>query len=314
MKWCTWLLIAVLVLNIGAEAQAAKAEPLVGIEQFSQELKRSLTAKDTSALARLFGDSAEFVSADGITYAGTRDIRAFFEEFFQAIDKSSIEMEITGGRQINSEVAVLHAMASVRFAQFENVDDEQEPSKDSSRLVFILVKRDNRWSIEFADAALPSEAEDRFALGVNRECGKLLRPKHAFVEYPQDRRYSKTHQWVRIDGEEAVIGITTYQRESLGDLVAFVLLPSVGDRLHAGERYGQIESLCLIYDLEAPLSGRVTAVNRELATDATDVNKDPLKTWIIKIKWTDAKELDSMLTVAAYEQYVHEIEQLQEKQ
>ena len=122
--------------------------------------------------------------------------------------------------------------------------------------------------------------------------------------YPAEYKYTKDHEWVRIGDDEATVGITDYAQAQLGDVV-FVELPAVGRVITQGEVFGTIESVKAVSELYAPLSGEVTAINDSLGTSPEAVNKDPHgAAWIIKVKPSNAAELDSLLDASAYEALV----------
>src|SRR6266705_2360202 len=123
--------------------------------------------------------------------------------------------------------------------------------------------------------------------------------------YPTDRKYTKEHEWIQASGSTAVIGITDYAQESLGDIV-FVELPKAGTELTSGKTFGTVESVKAVSDLYAPASGTVTEVNQELATSPEKVNKDPHGSWMVKIKLKDPSELGALLSAADYEKFVAE--------
>ena len=122
------------------------------------------------------------------------------------------------------------------------------------------------------------------------------------MPYPTDRKYTKEHEWITPDG---TIGITDYAQESLGDIV-FVDLPKVGADITAGKTFGTVESVKAVSDLYAPASGRVTAVNGELATAPEKVNKDAHGAWMLKITMKDPAEMNALLSSADYEKFVSE--------
>jgi glycine cleavage system H protein len=121
---------------------------------------------------------------------------------------------------------------------------------------------------------------------------------------PPDCKYTKEHEWVRLEGETAVVGITDYAQQELGDVV-FVELPAPGATVQQGESFGVVESVKAASDLYAPLSGEVLAANDAL-TDTPDlVNKQPYGDgWMIKIKPADREELDNLMDASAYDSYV----------
>ena len=119
------------------------------------------------------------------------------------------------------------------------------------------------------------------------------------MSYPNDLRYTKDHEWVRLEGGDAVVGITHYAQAQLGDVV-YVELPAAGTRIKQGEVFGTIESVKAVSELYAPISGEVTAVNETLGGSPESVNKDPHGAWLIKVKPSDAGELNSLLNSTAY--------------
>jgi glycine cleavage system H protein len=125
------------------------------------------------------------------------------------------------------------------------------------------------------------------------------------MAYPADYKYTKEHEWIKADGSNATIGITSYAQESLGDIV-FVDLPKVGTEITAGKTFGTVESVKAVSDLYAPTSGTVTEVNGELATAPENVNKDAHASWMIKVALKNPSELNSLLSAADYEKFVAE--------
>lgn len=125
------------------------------------------------------------------------------------------------------------------------------------------------------------------------------------MPYPTDLKYTKEHEWIKVDGSNATIGITDYAQESLGDIV-FVELPKVGSEITAGKTFGTVESVKAVSDLYAPASGTVTEVNGELATVPEKINKDANHTWMIKVKLKDPAELNNLFSAADYEKFVSE--------
>ena len=114
------------------------------------------------------------------------------------------------------------------------------------------------------------------------------------------KAYTKEHEWIRVEGEEAVVGITDYAQSQLGDIV-FVECETVGDALEAGETFGTIEAVKTVSDLYLPVAGEVLEFNEELEGEPELVNKDPYgKGWIVKIKISDETELDGLLNADAY--------------
>ena len=119
------------------------------------------------------------------------------------------------------------------------------------------------------------------------------------LHLPDDIRYTDEHEWARITGDIARIGVSDYAQDQLGDIV-FVELPAVGDTIARGEVFGTLESVKAVSELYLPLSGEVVAVNTAL-TDAPElINQDPYAAWIIEVRPSDAGEYDQLLTAAAY--------------
>ncbi len=117
---------------------------------------------------------------------------------------------------------------------------------------------------------------------------------------PDDLKYSKEHEWVRVENDFAVIGITDYAQGELGDIV-FVELPRIGDSIEYMKPFGTIEAVKAISDLFSPLTGEVVEVNGDLESDSSLINSDPYGDgWIIKIKMSDISELDNLLGAADY--------------
>jgi glycine cleavage system H protein len=126
------------------------------------------------------------------------------------------------------------------------------------------------------------------------------------MEYRFDEkaRYSKTHEWVRVQGGEAVIGISDYAQHTLSDVV-FVELPAEGRELHAGKPFVVIESVKAAEEVFAPVSGAVIARNGKLDTSPELVNKDPFGDgWLVKITLADPKQMDTLMDAAAYRKFV----------
>ncbi len=128
------------------------------------------------------------------------------------------------------------------------------------------------------------------------------------MEVQKDLRYTMEHEWVRVNGTKAVIGITDFAQGQLGDVV-FVEMPKVGAEITQEQTFGVVESVKTVSDLYAPLSGKVIAVNTELETQPEIVNAEPFgKGWIIEIELSDAKEIEKLLTP---EQYIEQCEKEQ---
>ncbi|HEY6805987.1 MAG TPA: glycine cleavage system protein GcvH [Pyrinomonadaceae bacterium] len=120
---------------------------------------------------------------------------------------------------------------------------------------------------------------------------------------PEDLHYSKDHEWIRVEGDVATIGITDYAQNSLGDVV-YVELPKPGDKFETNESFGSVESVKAVSEVFTPISGEVVEINESLADEPESVNSDPYGTgWMVKVKMTNSGEADSLLTAAEYEDF-----------
>ena len=120
---------------------------------------------------------------------------------------------------------------------------------------------------------------------------------------PDDLHYSKDHEWVRVEGNVAVVGITDYAQDSLGDVV-YVELPKVGDDFAANESFGSVESVKAVSEVFSPVSGAIVGINESLADEPEKVNSDPYgEGWMIRVEMSKPGEVDSMLTAAEYEDF-----------
>lgn len=118
---------------------------------------------------------------------------------------------------------------------------------------------------------------------------------------PAELKYAESHEWVRLEGEIATIGITDFAQSELGDVV-FVELPEVGRVLQAGEVFGQVESVKSVSDVYAPIGGEVVEANKTLEADTSLINSDPYGTgFMLKIRVADAAQLDGLLDAAKYQ-------------
>ena len=115
--------------------------------------------------------------------------------------------------------------------------------------------------------------------------------------------YSESHEFVRVEGDEAYIGITDYAQHELGNVV-YVDMPNVDDELVAGEEFGAVESVKAASDLLAPVSGIVTAVNDELEDKPEQINQDAFASWIVKVKLTNKDELNQLMDMQAYKAFI----------
>ena len=120
------------------------------------------------------------------------------------------------------------------------------------------------------------------------------------MTFNPDVKYTKSHEWVRMDGDVAVVGISDFAQDALGDLV-FVNLPQVGDEVTAGEAFGDVESVKAVSDLMSPVTGTVCAINEELLDAPENLNNDPYGAWIIKVDNITGTE--ELLDPASYEEH-----------
>jgi glycine cleavage system H protein len=128
----------------------------------------------------------------------------------------------------------------------------------------------------------------------------------AAESYPDDLKYHAEHDWARIDGDEAVLGITWFAQDALGELVHFEA-PSSGSRVTAGQSYGEVESVKAVSDVIAPLSGEVLEVNQAVVDAPETVNDDPYGSgWLIRIRLSDTAEVGGLLDLEAYKRVLAE--------
>jgi glycine cleavage system H protein len=121
---------------------------------------------------------------------------------------------------------------------------------------------------------------------------------------PENLKYTDQHEWLRVEGDSAVVGITDYAQRELGDIV-YVELPSPGARVEVKKTFGVVEAVKTVSDLYAPVSGEVVAVNEGLSSDASVVNREPYgEGWLIKIKMSNVSEVNSLLDSKGYAQLV----------
>lgn len=122
---------------------------------------------------------------------------------------------------------------------------------------------------------------------------------------PAELKYSESHEWVRMDGDLAIIGITDFAQHELGDVV-YVELPEVGRSLTADEPFGTIESVKAVSDLISPVSGDIVEVNAGLADTPEIVNTDPYEAWLVKVRLDDASSLETLMNADEYDQFTQD--------
>ena len=118
--------------------------------------------------------------------------------------------------------------------------------------------------------------------------------------YPADLKYTKDHEWIRLDGDTGVVGITDFAQKQLGDVV-YLDLPEVGASITAGEPFGTIESVKAVSELYAPVSGEVVEVNTKLKDKPEEVNSKPHESWMIKLRLTNPSDTGELMDAAAYQ-------------
>ena len=125
------------------------------------------------------------------------------------------------------------------------------------------------------------------------------------MAYPAAYKYTKEHEWISVEGQTGIVGITDYAQSSLGDIV-FVDLPKVGDTLEAGKIFGSVESVKAVSDLYSPVSGAVTEINEALKDAPEKINEDANDTWMMKLTLSSPADLASLLSAEDYEKFVSE--------
>ncbi len=129
------------------------------------------------------------------------------------------------------------------------------------------------------------------------------------AQIPDNLRYAESHEWVRLEGDTIVVGISDYAQKSLGDIV-YVELPEVGEQYDRGQAFGVVESVKATSDIYAPMAGKVLAVNEELQSDPAVVNTDPYGGgWIVRFQVGNPAEYDGLLDAAAYTEHVQKEEE-----
>lgn len=124
--------------------------------------------------------------------------------------------------------------------------------------------------------------------------------------YPENLKYTKTHEWLRVEGQKGYVGLSHYAQEQLGDIV-FVELPEIGAEVTQGKAFGVVESVKAVSDCYAPVSGKVVERNENLETSPELINKDPYgEGWLIAIEMSDPSEVNNLLDVDAYKKHMEE--------
>ena len=123
------------------------------------------------------------------------------------------------------------------------------------------------------------------------------------MNYPVELKYTKDHEWIKMEGDIAVIGISDFAQDALGDVV-FINLPEVGDAVTAGEAFGDVESVKAVSDVNSPVTGVVVEINEDLADSPENLNSDPYGSWIIKVE--QITETEELMDAAAYEAFCAE--------
>jgi glycine cleavage system H protein len=126
------------------------------------------------------------------------------------------------------------------------------------------------------------------------------------MTYPSDYKYTKSHEYIKVEGNVGTVGLTNYAQDQLGDIV-FLELPEVGQEVKQGEPFGVVESVKAVSDCYSPVSGKVVAINDKLNDEPGTINADPHgEGWIMKVEIADPGELDNLMAIAAYEKHAEE--------
>jgi glycine cleavage system H protein len=153
----------------------------------------------------------------------------------------------------------------------------------------------------------PSSAEERQKREAARIGSGIIVRVEVYPMYPEENLYTKDHEWIRVQGDVGVVGITDYAQHELGDVV-YVDLPEVGDTFDATEPFGSIESVKAVSEVFSPVGGEVLEVNTKLEDTPELVNESPhQKAWMIKIHISNPEELKEMLSAEEYEEYLQEL-------
>ena len=123
-------------------------------------------------------------------------------------------------------------------------------------------------------------------------------------DYPEDLKYTKEHEWVRVEGDTGIVGVTHFAQAELGDIV-YLELPDVGTAIEQGKTFGTIESVKAVSDLYAPVSGEIAERNEGLMDHPEEVNEDPHgKAWMVKVKLSDPSQLEGLMSAEDYRKYL----------
>ncbi len=125
------------------------------------------------------------------------------------------------------------------------------------------------------------------------------------MQFPADLEYTKDHEWIRVKDDLAVVGVTDFAQDALGDVV-FIDMPEEGDEVSKGDSVAEIESVKAVSEVYCPVSGVIVAVNEDLDGNEESVNEDPYGAWLFEIRMSDASELDDTMDVEAYKAFVAE--------
>src|SRR5215471_13270525 len=125
------------------------------------------------------------------------------------------------------------------------------------------------------------------------------------MAYPNELKYTREHEWIKLEGKTATVGITNYAQDQLGDIV-FVELPKVGTEVTKGKSFGTVESVKSVSEIFAPVSGKVAVVNEALATAPEKINQDAHGSWMIRIEANNPGEANGLLSAADYEKFISE--------
>ncbi len=125
------------------------------------------------------------------------------------------------------------------------------------------------------------------------------------LQHPDNLRYAETHEWVRVEGDQATIGISDYAQDSLGDVVYLDYASKAGQQVRQGGKFGDIESVKATSELFSPVSGEVVSVNTALAENSEEINQDPYdKGWMLVVKLSNPKEVEKLMTAEQYEEFL----------